>query len=165
MTIETTAKTLYARAYSLYENKEYDKLLETCSQLLNEFPKSKEARWAAKNFPINYERDEGKSTLKLNLKSSDRTNNDLIGAAVLAMPVIVIVANVIFRKYYGYHGDSRPINDFLGYSLLLIVGAIIVGFFQYFKLKKQKKDYEIYSYGILANIILGFLIMLIGPVL
>lgn len=92
-------------------------------------------------------------------------NNTLIGAAVLATPVLVIIANLIFRKYYGYHGDSEPINNFLGNSLFPILGAIVVGFFQYFKLKKEKRDYGIFIYGIFVNFILGFLLMLIGPIM
>jgi hypothetical protein len=84
---------------------------------------------------------------------------------MLAMPVIVVIANLLFRKYYGYHGDSKTINDFLGYSILLVIGVIIICFFYCFKLKQEKEDYSIYVYGIFVNFIFCLLIMLVGPIL
>jgi hypothetical protein len=57
-------KDLYHHAYLLYDSKAYDKLLEACSQILTEYPNSKEARFALKNFPIVW--DEVGKKLSLN---------------------------------------------------------------------------------------------------
>lgn len=51
----STSSDLIAQANLFHESKDYDKLLEICSILLNKYPNSQEAKWAIKNFPIKWD--------------------------------------------------------------------------------------------------------------
>jgi hypothetical protein len=87
------AKELYNQAYSNYERKKYNKLIEICSQLLKEYPDSKEARWALKNFPITW--DSINNNLFLTLDKHDKHDYPIIDKKYSALYTYASIGQLI----------------------------------------------------------------------
>ena len=72
------AKELYDKAYDYHEAGELAKLEQLCRVLLNNFPNSKEAKWALRNFPITRNTTTKQTSL-------DRSNTDTIVRLILGI--------------------------------------------------------------------------------
>ncbi|MBI5675955.1 MAG: hypothetical protein HZC48_09060 [Nitrospirae bacterium] len=127
---ETTPKDLYNTAYSHYESKEYDHLLEICTLIFSKYPNSKEAKWAIKNFPITWDKEEKTIQLKsLNTFQQHQSNIYVKYAWIFSISILTLwlVASFFFLDPYAISFSDRHMAFSMVWALsLLFVGYMII---------------------------------------
>ena len=113
------AEQLYQEAYALWEIGKKEELIEVCSRLLEEFPDSKQAKWALKNFKIDLRSIESKKRItptsdkKVSIRKDSITDEKIFETEISDRSRLEVKSKYWHRKPTSWVG-------FLGASIFIL---------------------------------------------